>query len=197
MLKLSISGSLDVQTINLSYFQNCIIFIKFWNIHFIVPLSFVNLSITKCGLMIPWLEVYLNVRFMDHCYAVHNQSVFEASTYRQWSWFIKNLLFCHSNCWLSACLSFSLSLYFLKLKWLIRESHQVFRELVMQISALLYWIAMHILLEVSERKCESERNIFAELKLDFILFAFGVDSGTKFPFSFKKSTILTLNVKVG
>lgn len=116
--------------------------------------------------MIPWLEVYLNVSFMDHCYTVHNQSVFEASMYRQRSWFIKKFLFYHSNCWLSACLSFSLSLYFLKLKWLIRESHQVFRELFMQICALLYWITMHILLEVSERKCE--RNIFAKLHLDIL-----------------------------
>lgn len=45
----------------------------------------------------------------------------ETSMYRQSSRFIKNLLFWLSNCWLSACLSFSLSVSFQKLKWLIRE----------------------------------------------------------------------------
>ncbi len=45
----------------------------------------------------------------------------ETSMYRQRSRFIKNLLFCWSNFWLSAWLSFSLALSFQKLKWLIRE----------------------------------------------------------------------------
>lgn len=45
----------------------------------------------------------------------------ETSMYRQRSRFIKNLLFCLSNLWLSAWLCFSLSLSFQKLKWLIRE----------------------------------------------------------------------------
>jgi len=86
--------------------------------------------------MIPWLEVYFNVRFMDHCYAVHNQSVLRCPCRNRGAGLLKIHSFV-SNCLLSACLSFSLSLYFLKLKWLIREFHQVFCELVMQICVLL------------------------------------------------------------
>lgn len=125
-------------------------------------------------------------------------------------WFIKNLLFCHSNCWLSACLSFSLPLSFLKLKWLIREmpsgvpwigyadlcaavlnsnAHPIRGE--WKFENMRCWILARQIRQLCEQILKNiEISVLNSIMIFFfffLMFAIGVDSGTKNLFSFKKA----------